>query len=66
MSRRRLIQIIGEPARAQARIYRDSEWNEYRTVFYMAGTVIGTAHTDDKQDAIDTAKAELARMEATK
>lgn len=64
MSRRRLIETFRRPSGAEARVYRDSEWNEYRTVFYRAGAQVGTAHTDDKQDAMDTAVAELDRMEA--
>lgn len=41
-----------------AKVYRDAEWNEYRVKFYRDGRHQSNAdmHTDDKQDAIDTAK----------
>jgi hypothetical protein len=40
-----------------AKVYRDTEWGEYRVRFwdckvYQAGA---DYHTDDKQDAVDTA-----------
>lgn len=42
----------------EARVYRDSEWEEYRTVFYVDGVKQQNAdhHTDDKQDAFATAE----------
>lgn len=41
-----------------AKVYRDAEWNEYRVKFFTNGFHQSRAdyHTDDKQDAIDTAK----------
>lgn len=41
----------------QAKVYRDAEYNEYRVCFWLDGVKINNAdyHTDDKQDAIDTA-----------
>lgn len=40
------------------KVYRDAEWNEYRVKFYADGHYNPRAdyHTDDKKDAIDTAK----------
>jgi hypothetical protein len=47
-----------------ATIYRDHEWEEYRVKFHKDGKHLPNAdyHTDDKEDAHDTAKAELKRM----
>lgn len=41
-----------------AKVYRDSEWNEYRVTYMLDGAKIvgGDYHTDDKQDALDTAQ----------
>lgn len=46
-----------------AKVYRDKEWNEHRVKFYHNGEYQKNAdyHTDDKQDAHDTAKAQLKR-----
>jgi hypothetical protein len=46
-------------------VYRDAEYDEFRVKFYKAGKYIGDKadyHTDDKADAVGTAKAELKRM----
>ena len=42
----------------EAVVYRDSEWQEYRTKFYRGGVYQKEAdsHTDDKEDAISTAE----------
>lgn len=42
-----------------AKVYRDSNWNEYRVRLYARGRLDEAADyfTDDKQDAIDTAAA---------
>lgn len=44
-----------------AKVYRDSEWQEYRVKFYVAGTHMDAAdyHTDDREDAMDTAKVAI-------
>ena len=34
------------------KVYRDPDWNEYRVVDIEGGTY----HTDDKDDALDTAQ----------
>ena len=45
------------------RVYRDIEWNEYRARIINNGKVLSKLdyHTDDKTDAIDTARSMLAR-----
>lgn len=47
--------------------YRDTDWNEYRVKTYIQGQHQQDAdyHTDDKQDAIDTAHAIVARYTAS-
>lgn len=50
-----------------ARVYRDSQWNEYRVKFYNPeGQHYPDAdyHTDDEDDALDTARGQLARYKA--
>lgn len=41
-----------------AKVYRDSDWEEYCVTFYANGSKLANAdyHTSDKADAIDTAK----------
>jgi hypothetical protein len=60
----RLISTIHKAsAEATAKVYRDTEWQEYRVKFYR-GTihqVNADYHTEDKQDAIDTAHGQLQR-----
>lgn len=61
----RLISTIHKAAaETTAKIYRDSDWQEYRVKFYRAGQHLTNAdyHTEDKQDAIDTAHGQLQRM----
>lgn len=45
---KRLVATVGP-----IKVYRDSEWQEYVCV---DTTSLATYHTDDKQDALDTAK----------
>jgi hypothetical protein len=47
-----------------ARVYRDSEWNEYRVRILNNGHPLSALdyHTGDKADALDTAKSMLARI----
>lgn len=54
---RKKIHDVANSKDKQAKVYRDSEWNEYRVCFYRHGVKIigGDYHTDDKQDALDTA-----------
>jgi hypothetical protein len=61
----RLISTIHKAAaEATAKVYRDTDWQEYRVKFYARGQHLQNAdyHTDDKQDAIDTAHGQLQRM----
>ena len=63
----RLIATIHKAAaEATAKIYKDTDWNEYRVKFYRAGQHLTGAdyHTDDKEDAHDTAHGQLARWAA--
>lgn len=49
-----------------AKVYRDSEWNEYVVKFSASGVTLLKAdyHTSDKQDAIDTAEYHIKRVAA--
>jgi hypothetical protein len=47
-----------------AKVYKDNEWGEHRVKFYKNGKHLGEGpeyHTDDVQDAHDTAKAALKK-----
>jgi hypothetical protein len=61
---KKLIQVVGANVEwVQAKVYRDSEWNEYVVWLYI-GAVRQTEsdyHTTDKEDAIDTANSMVAR-----
>lgn len=56
---RRLENISNQTTGRQARVYRDSEWQEWRVCFYQDGRHLleGDYHTDDKGDAQHTARA---------
>lgn len=62
MSMRTVAAVLGEegnPSSFRAKIYLDSEWQEYRVRFYRGGTYLGVEtdyYTDDKADAIGTAQ----------
>jgi len=43
-----------------AKVYRDSEWNEWQVEF--KGSPKATYHTGDKADAVDTANYHIVRM----
>lgn len=49
-----------------AKVYRDAEWNEYRTRFYVDGVLNAEADafTTDKADALQSAQAIVDRMHA--
>lgn len=55
-----IISVKGpEGSRVSATVYRDSGGNEYRVKVRCAGVFLSEStdyHTDDRQDAIDTAK----------
>lgn len=60
----RLINTIHKAAaEATAKVYHDTEWSEYRVKFYLNGIwqVNADYHTEDRQDALDTARAQLQR-----
>lgn len=61
----RLLATHESPKGHKAKVYKDTEWDEHRVKFYDPnGNHLSKAdyHTDDKEDAHDTAKAELKRM----
>lgn len=60
----RLITSIGDIKKIGARIYKDTEWNEYRTKFYKNGKTraMADSFTHDKDDAIHTAEFEVRRQ----
>jgi len=56
----KLIQKLSD-ADVIVKIYRDYEWNEFVCRLFVNGAELkdSSYHTDDKQDAIDTAEAML-------
>lgn len=74
---KRLIAVINStsadgPVYAQAKVYRDTEWNEFRVRYYQGedGLVhyLGEAsdsHHDDKDDAMRTAQTQVRRLATT-
>lgn len=62
----RLISTINKSLGFSAKVYFDNEWNEYIVKYYDGKIQMpeGTFyHTDDKEDAINTAYAELEYMQ---
>ena len=61
MSKRK-IAVVGNEL-YYGKIYRDTDWNEYVVKFYEFDDYIPNAdfHTDNKQDAFDTARVESNR-----
>jgi hypothetical protein len=60
----RLINTIHKAAaEATAKVYHDTDWSEYRVKFYIQGQHHQDAdyHTEDRLDALDTARAQLQR-----
>ena len=59
----RLINTI-EADNSTAKVYRDSDWNEYRVKFFIDGVhqVDADYHTDDKADAISTAESIVKQL----
>jgi len=61
----RLISTINNSLGFKAKVYFDNEWNEYIVKYYDGKLELpeGTFyHTDDKEDAINTAKHEIKFM----
>lgn len=56
----RLIEVVTKGTKA-AKVYRDSEWQEFRVKFFDKCVHITDAdyHTDDKADAVSTAKWQI-------
>lgn len=50
---------VKDGKQCEFRVVRDSEWNEYIVKYYIDGKeqIEWSYHTDDKQDAIDTANS---------
>jgi hypothetical protein len=64
----RLISTIHKASEAlTVKTYKDTNWNEYRVKTYIEGQhqIDADYHTDDKEDALDTARAIVARYTAT-
>ncbi|CAB4133069.1 hypothetical protein UFOVP257_42 [uncultured Caudovirales phage] len=65
-SSQRLVKKLGD-AVSGAKIYKDMDWNEYIVKFYKNGRALPEEawyHTNDIQDAIDTAESELSSENA--
>lgn len=58
MARKLIETIKNETLGNIAKVYRDTEWNEYVVVFCVLGVKQACAdyHTDDKEDALNTAR----------
>ncbi len=56
---KRLETIINTTNGREARVYRDSDWQEWRVKFYEKGIHLTEAdyHTDDKSDAMHNARS---------
>lgn len=48
----------------EAKVYKDTSWNEYRVRFFKEGNYLPKCdyHTNDEQDARDTARHQLANL----
>lgn len=59
----RLINTI-EADSNTAKVYRDSDWNEYRVKFFASGVhqVDADYHTTSKEDAISTAESIVKQL----
>ena len=59
----RLVQVYAVQGVGKVRVGFDSDWSEYRVQAWDdTGRLVSEYHTDDRQDAIDTADVTLARM----
>ena len=52
----RIVDDAGTDHQRHARVVYDAEWQEYKVKQYNHCELVGTYHTDDKADAIATAK----------
>jgi hypothetical protein len=57
MARRKIAEFSN--GNRMTKVYRDSQWDEYRVTLYVDNAKVDGAdsHTDDKADAMATAKA---------
>lgn len=53
---KRLIKTFGSAEGHQAKVYYDSEWQEYKVKLIYEGYMQDEYCTSDKQDALDTAQ----------
>jgi hypothetical protein len=59
----RLIQVQAVQGVGKVRVGFDADWSEYRVQAWNAdGRLVSEYHTDDRQDAVDTAAATLERL----
>jgi hypothetical protein len=59
----RLVQVQVLPDVGKVRVGFDADWSEYRVQAWDAtGRLVSEYHTDDKDDALDSAAATLERM----
>jgi hypothetical protein len=64
---KRLVSKHGEGVHT-AKVYKDTEWGEYQVHYFKHGKHMGegpVSHHDDKEDAENTAKHEVKRMDAS-
>jgi len=64
MAMKKIYAVLSDDSVFFAKVYRDTEWNEYVVRYLVGQKMAGTSHHDDKQDAIGTADAEVGRYEA--
>jgi len=68
---KKLIAVVASdagPSGGRAKVYRDSEWNEYRVRYYVGERYLGESADsfhDDKDDAIGTAKLQVNMIGGT-
>ncbi len=68
---KKLIAVVASdagPNGGRAKVYRDSEWNEYRVRYYIGEKYLGEqadSFHDQRDDAISTAKQEVNRIGGT-
>lgn len=62
MARRKIGEVNN--GRKTAKIYRDSEWNEFRVRLYVDHVLNPASdyHTDDESDAFDTARVMVGKI----
>lgn len=64
MAMKKVYAVLSDDSVFFAKVYRDTEWNEYVVRYLVGQKMAGTSHHDDKQDAINTANVEVGRYEA--